>query len=426
MNARLSLIGFVLSAVFLAFLGGFFVAFKGWPPARAIQDAYGAIDDLWLHWRDNLGLEPTRLLVPADNAGRQRVRVAPGDKAAAGNRFVVGLTPTRGSPAGAVLLDRFGTEIHFWPIDFNKLSPGVRSASNVFVHGALPLRDGSIVVNFEFGNRLARIGPCGDAVWVTPGVFHHGISRSHDGTLWTWEDDQTTDEKGTVVGDEHIVQIDPATGRRLNRISLERDIIERQALFGRFALHAKEDAARIVYATDPFHPNDVDVLSPEMAPAFPTFAPGDLLISLRSLNMLAVLDPATARVKWSQIGPWHRQHDPDFMPDGTISVLDNGTGTGASRILAVNPGSGSVTVAFDGAKGGDFYTWRRGRHQRLANGNIVIAESEKGRAIEVAPGGEIVWEYNNIYDAGRSGPVNEALVLPAEFFAKDALRCPKR
>lgn len=426
MNARLSLVCFVLSTAFLAFMGGFFVSFKSWPPARAIEEAYGAIGDLWEHWRDDLNLAPTRLLVPVDNAGRERVRAVAGERAMPGNRFVVGLTPTKKSPSGAMLLDRFGAEIHFWPIDYNKLASGIRRANNVFVHGTLPLRDGSIVVNFEFGNRLARIGPCGEAIWVTPGVFHHGISRSHDGTLWTWEDKQTTDEKGVVVGDEHIVQIDPETGRRLGSISLERDIVERQSLYGRFALHSKEDANGIVYATDPFHPNDVDVLSPEMAPAFPKFAPGDLLISLRALNTIAVLDPVTARVKWSRIGPWHRQHDPDFMPDGTISVLDNNMGLGASRILAIRPGTDEVTTVFDGAGRGNFYTWRRGRHQRLANGNVMIAESEKGRAIEVAPDGTIVWEYNNIYDAKRSGPVNEALVLPADFFAKDALRCRGR
>jgi hypothetical protein len=28
-------------------------------------------------------------------------------------------------------------------------------------------------------------------------------------------------------------------------------------------------------------------------------------------------------VKWSQTGPWLRQHDPDFLSDGRILVYDN-------------------------------------------------------------------------------------------------------
>ena len=56
---------------------------------------------------------------------------------------------------------------------------------------------------------------------------------------------------------------------------------------------------------------DVEELGPELADAFPQFAVGDLLVSMRSLNLIAVLDGSTHDVKWWQIGPWHRQHDPD-------------------------------------------------------------------------------------------------------------------
>lgn len=160
-----------------------------------------------------------------------------------------------------------------------------------------------------------------------------------------------------------------------------------------------------------------------MAPAFPMFEAGDIMFSLRSLNMIAVIDPETARVKWSQIGPWHRQHDPDFLPNGTISVYDNRMALGASRIVVVDPGTRETRVVFDGARHGNFYSWQRGRHQTLANGNIMIAESERGRAIEVDPQSEIVWKYENVYDAEWNGPINDALVLPPDFFADGALNC---
>jgi archaeosine-15-forming tRNA-guanine transglycosylase len=37
----------------------------------------------------------------------------------------------------------------------------------------------------------------------------------------------------------------------------------------------------------------------------------------------------------------------------------------------------------------------RGDQQRLTNGNTLITESEGGRILEIAPDGEIVWEFIN-------------------------------
>jgi hypothetical protein len=42
-----------------------------------------------------------------------------------------------------------------------------------------------------------------------------------------------------------------------------------------------------------------------------------------------------------------------------------------------------------------FFTQTRGGAQALANGNVLITESERGRAFEVTRAGEIVWEFWN-------------------------------
>ena len=42
-----------------------------------------------------------------------------------------------------------------------------------------------------------------------------------------------------------------------------------------------------------------------------------------------------------------------------------------------------------------FFTEGRGSAQRLPNGNTLACEAERGRAIEVTPDGEIVWEFLN-------------------------------
>jgi hypothetical protein len=40
-----------------------------------------------------------------------------------------------------------------------------------------------------------------------------------------------------------------------------------------------------------------------------------------------------------------------------------------------------------------FFTRSRGSAQRLPNGNTLLAESRAGRAIEVGPDGDVVWEW---------------------------------
>jgi hypothetical protein len=53
----------------------------------------------------------------------------------------------------------------------------------------------------------------------------------------------------------------------------------------------------------------------------------------------------------------------------------------------------------------------------LKNGNTLIVESDNGRAFEVTPEKEIVWEYNSIYRAGEKGKYVATLL--------DLVRIPK-
>lgn len=443
MKDRIALIAFALSCVTLAFLYGFVAAARSLFPADILWKAYYTATDLASNWRNDFGFEPTRLLVGVDAQEREKLglgaaftsrqpRVLARSGAAQGTRFISGLTAGRAALTGATLVDVSGRELHYWPIDFERLTSGRVSPTNVYLHGVEPLPDGSIVVNFDNGDMLARIGPCGEIEWITQGRFHHAVTRAYDGTLWSWESPPHPDPRAVADAEEaggnrephYLVQLNAETGARLRSISLEREIIAANRLFGQMALRTQEDADRLVYCCDPFHPNDIDVLPPELAKAFPMFAAGDLLISLRSINMIGVLDPKTLALKWSRIGPWFQQHDPDFLPDGTLSVYNNNMGFGASQIVGVNPATGEIRVRFDGAVRGNFYSWRRGRHQTLPNGNILIAESEKGRVIEVDGSGEVVWVYENVYDGERNGLINDALVLADDFFEAGALECP--
>jgi hypothetical protein len=170
-----------------------------------------------------------------------------------------------------------------------------------------------------------------------------------------------------------------------------------------------------------------------MAPHFKQFAAGDLLISLRNLNMILVIDPATRRIKWHRTGPWMDQHDPELMPGGKISVFSNnndrtelGTKLGGSTIIEADVNSGETLVRYGGRPHQRMYTKYKGRHQNLDNGNTLIVESRAGRVIEVNPAGDIVWKYINRYDTDNIALINDAARYPPGYFKVTDWSCPKR
>jgi hypothetical protein len=169
------------------------------------------------------------------------------------------------------------------------------------------------------------------------------------------------------------------------------------------------------------HINDIEVLEPEQAALFPMFAAGDVLVSLRNLNLLLVLDRGDMTIKWSMVGPFLRQHDPDFTARGTISVFDNrrdaaaGATFGGSRILEIDPQTREVQVRYEGTEQEPFFTETMGEQQYLPNGNVLITESEAGRVFEVTPTGKTVWSYVNRWDGEHSALVGRAIRYPASY-----------
>jgi hypothetical protein len=72
---------------------------------------------------------------------------------------------------------------------------------------------------------------------------------------------------------------------------------------------------------------------------YPELSAGDLLISMRNINTVAIMDQTTARIKWIASGLTLRQHAPRFLGQNKILVLDNLGGLpekGGSRLVAVD------------------------------------------------------------------------------------------
>jgi len=148
------------------------------------------------------------------------------------------------------------------------------------------------------------------------------------------------------------------------------------------------------------HMNDVEPLDSSIAGEYPLFDAGDLLVSLRHPNLVFVFDPETLDVKWHASDPFVYQHDPDFIGGGWIGIFNNnrdltedGSMLGGSEIVAMQPHTDSVRVPFPTEISEPFYTFHRGTWQKLENGNMLLAETSKGRIVEVTPDGRTAWEW---------------------------------
>ena len=400
MNELLPKILFGAALLIGAFSYGMFSAERALFPYPTIKTARSTFTDLKKYWKNDLEIEPTRHLEQALRDGDGVTRRDPA-RMQPGWTFITGMF---GDQMGARLIDEAGEVIHEWPVSYTTIWPEYPNHKggepvtdwNVFLHGSWLRPDGSIVINFDEGASLVKLDRCAGVVWKIYENIHHSVFEAEDGSFWA------------PVSDD-IIQVS-ADGEILRRIDIS-DLMWRNGLEGALFIQAPKITN--------IHPNDVEVLSTAMAGAFPMFEAGDVIYSMRDLNLLIVFDPDTEVVKWYQHGPWLRQHDPDFLPDGRISVFNNRMEYDESNIMVIDPVSREVEVVYEGSDEEPFYTHIRGRHQTLENGNILITEAQQGRVFEVTPDRRIVWEYVNRYDADRVAVISDANRVPPEFFEVD-------
>ena len=128
---------------------------------------------------------------------------------------------------------------------------------------------------------------------------------------------------------------------------------------------------------------------------------GDILVSFRLIDTIAIIDKASGEFKWKW-GPGEiaHQHNPTLLENGNILLFDNGahrkvTWSNYSRVIEMNPKTGEIEWEYRADPPGDLYTFVCGGAQRLPNGNTLICETCMGRFFEVTPDKEVVWEYVN-------------------------------
>jgi len=165
------------------------------------------------------------------------------------------------------------------------------------------------------------------------------------------------------------------------------------------------DRAHGEFAFDWAHNNTCQVIGPnaawekEKAQGGPErFRPGNVFISYRSNDVIAVIDRDTGKIVWAWgPGELDGQHKPHMLANGNVLVFDNGALRGRSRVIELNPFTKRIEWEYAGEPKEEFFSNCISGAQRLPNGNTLICDGCKSRLFEVTPEKDIVWEFVNPY-----------------------------
>ncbi len=429
MTDRLATALFIVSLMIAAFLYGFashrFELFP-YPVLKEAHDAFTA------------SRKPSHYLRPIryDTPG---VRIHDRDAVSPGVTLITTLWPDRGWKPGIRLIDIDGNTLHHWDIEPDVLwpedpnqdgMPGKLNIPDNYAHGSYLFPNGDVMFNIEYLG-LVRLDRCGNTVWKLPYRTHHSISRDEDGNFWVsgakWRPKDDTHHANRFPGitppftEDFAVKVSP-DGRILREISLLDAIFAggHQHLFWKKGQRTG----------DITHLNDVEPLSSELAPHFPLFEAGDLVVSMKHINAVAVLD-RSGHIKWIDSHHFHRQHDPDFEEGGRIVVFDNredgtdrGEFLGGSAITSIDPVSRETQRLYPVSDDQPFFTLLGGKHRRLPNGNRLITETAAARVFEIDAEGRVVWEWvHQPFDAKTVTEVMEGMRYDIDPATVSTWRC---
>jgi hypothetical protein len=348
------------------------------------------------------------------NSRRENPMVYFSDDAPQGYRLIYGTFDFEEGLHGAVLLDPDGDVVNVWKVSQEGVEWEHSLDTNVFPHGIDIAPDGSIVVAFDSGQTLTRYGYCGEVIWRIEGGFSHCVTLDGAGNIWT----MLYEDSGGEVADTILVKISFETGETLEKIDVD-DVMQANPYIDIFGIKQTDSREGSKWDFDYWHLNDVEALPESLEAHYPSFDAGDLLVSLRSPNLVFVMDPETLEVKWWRQGLTRRQHDPDWNRKGTITIFDNNMHRGYSNIYELDPVTFESRIIVNGETYG-FYTWWRGKHQYLQRGEVLVTSPDQGRVFEVDSEGNITFEFLNVY--GKDNQLltlSEAIFLPTDFFERD-------
>ena len=127
---------------------------------------------------------------------------------------------------------------------------------------------------------------------------------------------------------------------------------------------------------DPFHVNKVDVLESDLAGQFPGLQAGDLLISVRNLNLVLIC-AQTRNGSSVALWPDGQQHDTSFTSDGTIEVFNNASYLGQPSIRRLDYDRQDFEEVFDLTAWG-MEMRRKGNFEREGDRLLTVTTTRGG------------------------------------------------
>lgn len=357
-------------------------------PSRSARSAGGAA-------RDALESLPYLTWVPAAGTLDKRgVTILDETRAAPGLNLYSSLNGHR-----ALLVDMQGEPLHEWEL-------AVRP-SDTWQHVEL-LPKGALLAVVE-EQRLVALDRDSQLLWYLEEPVHHDVAMAPSGDFFVLTQDiRRLERRGDSL---------PVLSDSILRLTSEGEITGRLDLYDLFvdqvsstqwadldqwldelsepmARLGPQVALKSGSPADLFHANSVEVLPRDVAPIGRR---GDLLISLRDIDTIAVVDFESGALRWSWgPGTVRRQHHPSLLDNDHLLIYDNRGGPlGKSRVIELDPATREIVWSYHGDPPESFFSALRGGSQRLPNANTLITESDRGRVFEVTPHGEMVWEYYN-------------------------------
>lgn len=323
-------------------------------------------------------------------------------------RATEGLTLYKSRPAPeAHLVDLDGRVVHTWrapPLDVTDWRSLV---SRVYRRGSkmswdhVEVQPGGDLLGIVKDRHIERISWDSQLVWRARIPAHHDLDVMPDGRVLTLTQRMTEIETGSgplAIVDNGIAVLSP-DGQLVREISLASILADRIPSERVASIRAGESgesdasAKKLLGLRDVFHANSIELLRhdvPGLGKA------GDALISIRELDLVAVLDLERLTLGWEWgPGELQRQHHPSLLPNGNVLIYDNGASRGWTRIAEVEPATGEVVWQYTAAPPEAFFSETRGSVQWLPGDRFLVADSNSGRAFEIDRQGRVLWEFFN-------------------------------
>lgn len=321
---------------------------------------------------------------------------------------------------------------------------GIAAADAVDVAGVARYPNGDLLVVYRYldfhspeNAGLARVGGSGRTLWHRRDYSRGEPYVAAGDTAFVLGEQRTEEaapvrrirgwscESGEVARD--VVNVVDGDGRLLEQVSL----------LGVFLESPWAPELQRADPCSPVHATSVSLVGEDVS-GLEDVRPGDVVLSLRNLNAVAILDRATYRMKRFARGTFQRPHSVKHWRGTEFVLFDGGGGRARregvlgfrSRVLRIDVENGQETVVFP--KDPQRFDWHAEGGGRISIGpdktTVLASFSGLGRAVEVRiEDGAVLAQFDHLHDvtglpsAGPSGGVAR-FPNPGMFYADEALR----